>query len=180
MNQYRTIGAELICYEQQYYQQWRGYSRPSFEALRAFREGVVFVPVEILESYLEDLLELDISEERLFIYRERSSLPVLAIALLGLFGSLAAGLFAAYVGASLILSFALTAIIALPFGVLLHFAPRDSLTRRMMFAKVVSHEISRRRGGDRESGEVSSLTLEQLLRAGNTGSFQGAARNLTN
>jgi len=152
---YRTIGAELIRYESG----TRAYGGRSFTAFTAFREGVAFVHLSILESYLEDLLDLDISEDTLFIKRTGFRLRSTHGAFVGLLGALALGLYAASGGASLILSFGLTVAIACPFAVMWHFAPRDGLARRVGFAQIVSHEIARRRGG----GDTRTLSPVALL-----------------
>lgn len=158
LGDYRTIGAELLCYEGG----TRGYGGRSFTAFTAFREGVAFVHVSVLESYLEDLLDLDITEETLFIrrtgFRPRSTHG----AFIGLLGALALGLYAASGGASLPLSFGLTVALALPFAVMWHFAPRDGLARRVGFAQIISHEIARRRGGG-DTRTTSPVALLETL-----------------
>ena len=55
VSDYRTIGTELLRYESG----TRSYGYQSFSAFTGFREGVAFVSVEVLESYLEDLLDID-------------------------------------------------------------------------------------------------------------------------
>lgn len=154
---YRAIGTELLSYESG----TRSYGYQSFSAFTGFREGLAFIQVEVLESYLEDLLDLEISEDALFIrisgFRVRSA----HWALVGLLGALTIGLYAASRGASLPLSFGLTVALALPFAVLWHFAPRDGLARRVGFAQLLSHEISRRRGGDGD--QPRSLSPSALL-----------------
>ncbi|MBN8547745.1 MAG: hypothetical protein J0M12_00370 [Deltaproteobacteria bacterium] len=145
LSQYSCIGSELLKYEAS----TRRYGRGSFSAFSHFREGVSFVSVEVLESYLEDLLDLDVSEDRLFIKRESPNLKWMFVSLLGLSGATSLGLYAASTGASLFASFALTAALALPFAVLWNYAPRGGVTRRIGFAQIVSHEVSRRRGSDK-------------------------------
>jgi len=125
----------------------------------AFEQGVVFVPVEYLESFLEDLLDLDVSEEDLFIIGKKKLYASGWISLLGLAGSLATGLYTVSLGASLLFSFALTVFIALPFGILWHYAPRDRLSRRIRFARLLQSEVSRRRG---DTGPFVSTPLRAV------------------
>lgn len=157
VSDYRTIGTELLRYESG----TRSYGYQSFSAFTGFREGVAFIAVEVLESYLEDLLDIDISDDALFIrmrgFRVRSTHWALA----GLLGAVTVGLYAATTGASLPLSLAVTVALAFPFAIVWHFAPRDGLTRRVGFAQILSHEISRRRGGD--EGRPKTLSPAALL-----------------
>jgi len=173
LSQYSCIGAELLKYEAS----TRRYGYGSFSAFSHFRQGVSFVSLEVLESYLEDLLDLDVSEERLFINRESPNLKWIFVSLLGLSGATSLGLYAASTGASLYASFALTAALALPFAVLWNYAPRGGVTRRMGFAQIVSHEVSRRRGSDkgpRESIEPQ-FAFSDLIAQKTPGSARSAA-----
>lgn len=175
LSQYKVIGTELLRYEEQAYQY--GYSlSPDYSE---FRQGVSYIPVETMESYLEDLLDLEVSTERLFIFRE-PRLHASFLSLGGLLFAICTGLYAASSGASLILAFGLTVCLALPFAVLWHYTPREGLMRRVYFAQVLSHEISRRRG-DRDGSESSrpTLVLHRFLgRKAAPRSAQGAALNL--
>ena len=171
LTDYRTIGRELLAFEQAN----RLYGYRSFRAFTAFREGVVFVSVEVLESYLEDLLDLEVPEEKLCIQREAArfrGLPALCFS--GMVTGLGIGLFAARTGASLLLSSALAVAIAAPFAILWHFSPRSRVTRRMLFARVLSQEISRRRGRDKDEG--AGIMFERFMAKKGAGSMQGAAR----
>jgi hypothetical protein len=176
LSQYSCIGAELLKYESSA----RRYGYGSFSAFSHFREGVSFVPLEVLESYLEDLLDIDVSEDRLFIKRESPNLRWIVVSLLGLSGASSLGLYAASTGASLFSSFALTAALAAPFGVLWHFAPRGGLSRRMGFAQIVSHEVARRRGSDKGPRETANpqFAFSELLAQKTPGSARSAAFTL--
>lgn len=173
LSQYTCIGAELLKYEAS----TRRYGYGSFSAFSHFRQGVSFVPVEVLESYLEDLLDLDVPEDRLFISRESPNLKWIFVSLLGLSGATSLGLYAASTGASLFASFALTAALALPFAVLWNYAPRGGVTRRMGFAQIVSHEVARRRGSDKGPRELSEtpFALGDLIAHKTPGSARSAA-----
>lgn len=174
LGQYACIGQELLKYEASA----RRYGYGSFSAFSHFREGVAFVTLEVLESYLEDLLDLEVDEDRLFITRETPAFQWIAVSLVGLCGSMALGLYAASTGASLFASFTLTVALAFPFAVLWHFAPRGGVTRRMAFAQIVSHEVARRRGSDkgpRESATESRFMFSELIAQKSPGSARSAA-----
>jgi len=175
--QYRSIGTELLSYE---HATSRRYGFRSFSAFTSFREGVSFVPLAVLESYLEDLLDLDITESTLFIERTGHSLRAAHLSLVGLLGAVVTGLYGASSGASLVLSLGITIALALPFAVMWHFAPREGLARRVGFAQILSHEIARRRGhedqGGRGPGIGASLVLRELLPGRSTGSARTAFR----
>jgi hypothetical protein len=141
---------------------------------------VAFISVETLEAYLEDLLDLEVCEENLFIFREERLVRSSLIALGGMLFALCIGLYAASSGASLFLAFGLTVCLALPFAVLWHFAPREGVMRRLGFAQTVSHEISRRRGHDRDNSDASTsgMVINRFLSRKGPASAQGAAFNM--
>lgn len=176
LSQYATIGTALQKYE---------HSMRRLGALRSsafiqFREGVSFVSVEVLESYLEDLLDLDVDESKLFIESKATGLRWVVVAALGLCAAIATGLLATSRGSSLLVSFGLTLCLAFPFGLLWHFAPRDAAARRMSFAQVLSHEVSRRRGTDKGPGADvrSGFLFSELLVQKNPGSARSAAAKI--
>lgn len=172
---YELIGQELLKYDMALYRYNTAGQYPDF------RTGVASVQVEVLESYLEDLLDLDVPEQKLSIVRRHPHYIYHWLSLSGLLGSVGTGLYAVSTGASLVLSFGITVVLSLPFGVLWHFAPRGGLVRRLAFAQIVSHEISRRRGTDRnddtDSGGATVLT-SLLTQSSKTSRLQGAARSL--
>lgn len=142
----------------------------------SFESGVAFVPVEFLEAYLEDVLDLKSKDEDLYIVTARKFPWSAWVAILGLAFSISVGLYAVSLGYSLIASFALTAMLALPFGILWHFSPRDKISRRMLFAKLLQNEISRRRGdtGPFVATPLRSISGGRLF----TKPTMGSARNL--
>ena len=162
-HQYRIIGAELLRYEKNH----NSSRSSSLELFDEFKVGVSFVPVEVLESYLEDLLDLAVSEESLWIRRDFFRYKSLVIASFGLLLAIFSGLYAATFGASLMLSLALTVVLAIPFALLWQFYPREGLARRIGFAQIVSHEIARRRGstttGDAQPIQQSTGILRDIL-----------------
>jgi hypothetical protein len=168
LGQYKTIGNALVEYQ----------SEPHKGSVDTLRESLVFVPLEVLESYLEDLLNLEIPLEKLFIRDGRTNHLSIYVALIGMVVATGFGLFAASTGASLLLSFTITVCLAFPFAVLWHFAPREGVTRRLRFAQLLSRIVSDRRGGDSdEDGSTTRLLLSDLL-ARKSGT-QGAAREVT-
>ena len=172
LNHYACIGSELIKYELTAGR----YGYGTLSALKHFREGVVFVPLEVLESYLEDLLDIDVTESRLFITSNGSSRSWLVLCILGLMVAIALGLYAASSGASIWRSFGLTLITALPFWVVWHLAPKDGVARRLGFAQVVSYEVGRRRGVDKGPGESirERFLFPEFLAQKTTGSAKSA------
>ena len=136
---YACVGSALLKYE-------KTSQVEEAEAAKELRVGISFVPVEVLESYLDDLLDSDVTEERLSIARRNVSLKNYSIALIGLCLAVAAGLSLASTGASLLFSFSITLLLGLPFAVIWHYSPRCRLKRRMNFAQLLSVEIGRRRG----------------------------------
>lgn len=166
LSHYQTVGIELLRIES------RG-------GIGSFREGVAFVPVEVLESYLEDLLDLGVKEETLFISRDFQWFRSRHVLAAGLFAALGTGLYAASTGASLPVSFCLSALLSIPCAILFHGAPKIGLVRRMSFAQILSGEISRRRGRDRDSDTESSRSLfREVLGGPRRAPLQGAAKNL--
>lgn len=156
LEQYRMIGRGLLAYEQ-------GACAaliPSTRSLKDFSAAVAFVPVEVLETYLDDVLDLGVSDESLFIkkskpcWRGRLFLSVLGAALAGaLFvwhGDLTAALMPALLAVTFLAGIAST----------LYFLPRTKAIRRFSFATVVSREIGQRRGqGKTEVGNFATRFL---------------------
>lgn len=156
LEQYRMIGHGLLAYES-------GACAaliPSARSLRDFSAAVSFVPVEVLETYLDDLLDLGVSDESLFIkkskacWRGRLFLGVLAVAIAGAVSVWHGDLAAAFMPALLAITF-LSGIAST-----LYFLPRTKAIRRFSFATVVSREIGQRRGqGKSEVGNFAARFL---------------------
>lgn len=129
-----------------------------------FRVAVSFVPLEVLESFLEDLLDIGISEERLNIQAPGRVSVSSILSVFGLGLSFATGFHVVSTGGSLLFACALMFILVLPAVALWYFAPQFGVFRRFKFAKIVSMEISRRRGsGTEEPGLRTRLVFEKLL-----------------
>jgi hypothetical protein len=160
---YTIIGKELVFAE-------------SHGTVASFREGIASVPLEVLESYLEDLLDYSVSEDVLSINRERPWFYSFRVLAFGVLGSVIGGLYSVSVGASVLSSFSLTLILGAPFGAILYLAPRMGLMRRMKFARIVSAEIARRRGkDDQDRGQYPLFVFSDVLKTPK-GSVPGAAR----
>ncbi len=175
--QYGIIGQELLDLESQggISGKLLGGDRFAMAAL-SFREAVVFVSVEVLEAYLEDLLNVKVSERRLCIKRT----PALRGAYLAATIVLVAGCGVVVCGwwnAALTLKPFLTASSAALATLLLWlYFPRATLARRIAFARLVSYEICRRRGRKPEVPADRSGFLESLL-GEEGGSCQGVTAN---
>lgn len=154
---YSNIGASLIRLEHfgSFSLVQRGVSGE-----KIFREEVVFTPVEVLESYFDDLLDPEISDERLSIALQSWGQRVASnlVSILGLFGAVLSGLYAATLGTPLSLSFFIAISLAVPFATMLYLSAGGA-TRRLRFAQVLSREISRRRGSPDRLGMFSGATL---------------------
>lgn len=145
-------------------------------SVASFREGVSFVPVEVLESYLEDLLDLSIKDTVLNIHQTQKWFQSLKVLALGLLGSVVGGMYSVSTGASLLSSLSLTAVLGSPFLSILYVVPKMSLMRRIRFARVLSAEVSRRRGRDGTT-RTPVLTFGTVLK-GTTPTFHGATRTI--
>ena len=170
--QYARIGAELSALD-------FGVSRYGFvRNYENFRVGVSSVPVEVLESYFDDLLDIEISDEKLFISRRALGNFFQILSLIGLFGAFGWGLWSVAKGASAAISFIFTIFMSAPFAVLWHFSPRMQLMRRLGFARILSQEISRRRGGKDDTRGIASAVFSLIPTRSSSSPIQGAAKQL--
>lgn len=143
--QYRAIGHALISYERSA----RAIPIRPERLVTELRANLSFVQIEMLESYLDDLLDLEIADEKLYIGRNFILNRSVPIALVGLFASVVTGMYLTGEGIALMLSSVISTALALPFLILFYFSPRGALARRIMFAQILSLEVSRRRGRGR-------------------------------
>jgi len=171
--QYRIIGLGLSAIEEQHGR----FGRVTRESQEQFHTTVAFLPVEVLESYLEDLLEVGTSSEQLYLKRDSVGRWLGISAFLGLAGALVAGLWNAASGASLLLSFLLSVLIASPFAIVWHLSSKESYLRRLRLARVVSQEISSRRGSGADSDvrRVTTLLPDLFSARSSTTRSQGSA-----
>ncbi len=156
LDQYQQTGLALIAYERRV----GGALIPAQRYMKDFRRGVSFVPVEVLESYLDDLLDLSVSDESLFI--KKSSLSSKAVGLVGLCAATVG--YVVWVGREAEQAVSLSALVLVAFfaglASALYFLPRTKVLRRFSFATLVSREIAARRGHDRTSmGDFASKLL---------------------
>lgn len=170
MASYRTVGSELLRLESS------TFSPASEDLLKSFGQAVSPVGLEVLESYLEDLLDLSCPDEILFIRRDGLTIRSLYsyVAIAGLLFAIGLGIYATSSGAPFWMGFGLSMISAAPFAVLWHIAPRVGLQRRMVFAQILSQEIARRRGADKDGG-VTSSSMELIFGGKKIQSMPGAA-----
>lgn len=170
LEQYQQVGRALLAYERRV----GGALIPVQRFARDFRTAVSFIPVEVLESYLDDLLDLGVSDESLFIKRPRGSKRALALLLLSV--AVAAYILKSGEGATEVLSVPVlvsTAFLA-GLGSALYFLPRSKVLRRFGFATVVSREIATRRGHDKTSvGDFATKLLTREFWVGRQGGRVG-------
>lgn len=139
MSQYETIGAALLHYEDSCSSRFI----PNRESSREFSVAVSFVPVEVLETYLDDLLDISVCDDRLFIRRSTSILR--RIVSVSIAAGLGMGLVGSWSSASLMPAMLLT-MCGIGFMCAAFALPRIKVVRRFSFATLVSREIATRRG----------------------------------
>jgi len=164
LEQYQQVGRSLLDYEHRVC----GAIIPGPRFSREFGHAVAFVPVEVLESYLDDLLDVGVSDEGLFIRKRKPAKRALALIVIGM-ATLGASAVEVLNGATLA---SLSALILVTFfaglGAAFYFIPRMKVIRRYSFATVVSGEIARRRGHDRTNvgGFATRLLMRDLWQRG--------------
>ncbi len=141
-----------------------------------FRQGVVFVPVEVLESYLEDLLDIKVPESSLFIEPRVDHwrrVIITAITAVMVCATLLMGFFAWRAGATHLASWAAPVVVILFLSFMLwSLYPRYGASRRMAFAQIVSHEIARRRGkGPRKKVNTTFSDIMEIFQGQAVGDF---------
>jgi len=157
LEQYQTVGRALLGYERLF----GGALIPSGRYAREFSTNVSFVPVEVLETYRDDLLDLGVSDEGLFIKKSQHNwrgMTLVAALLVGISGALFVlhgDLTAALLPALLVVTF-LSGIAST-----LYLLPRAKVIRRFSFATVVAHEIAQRRGHDKT--QVGNFATRLLM-----------------
>jgi hypothetical protein len=173
LGHYQTVGKELLSFEEKRTLRGQGISR----LIAEFRVGVSFVPVEVLELYLDDLLDVGTSEESLFIERSKRS-KIFNVLLLGIFVAMfAAVIFFASKGNAYLQVAIIPMGVAVAFSLAWYLSPYSGVARRLGFARILSQEISRRRGGHAES-EISfnaSRALRGIFSPARPETAKGAA-----
>jgi hypothetical protein len=119
---------------------------PRNSQVSLFSVSVALVPVEVLEGYLDDLLDMAIGDEALFIKRPkfgwfgRMLLAVLACTVCSVFSVWNGHTQAAAMPAIMLIAF-LAGIAST-----LYLLPRAKAIRRFSFATLLSQEVNKRRG----------------------------------
>jgi hypothetical protein len=157
LQQYKTIGSELLVFDK--------ISVVYFSAFSELREGLAFVSLEVLESYFDDLLDPEISDESLFIAQKSWYKRPIFFLGLGFLCAVIIGLTAAVHLSSFGFSLLLTISIAFPFAVLAQVIPGARNVRRMRFAKIISKEINRRRGSSDDKFSGTKLFIEKVVQS---------------
>lgn len=168
---YSTIGAALTAYD------YNCFCNKQHEdvAFSVFREDLVFVNVEVLESYLEDLLNLQMSDEYLCISKDCSCWPTRIFEVSIALFAVCMGSVSALLGATQTMAYALTFISIIPLLCVYYLSPR-STRRRMRFGRVVSREISRRRGHDKDGAGRNNISIGDFFIRAHSSGMHGAAK----
>lgn len=152
---YKLIGEELKNFD--------SISVSFFSSFSEFREGVAFVPVEVLESYFDDLLDLEVSEQTLNISNNKTVLLSNLTVILGIISAFLVGFYTASSLNSILFASFIALCVASPFLAFLVFMPKLGNARRMRFARIVSKEIARRRGSDEDGINRRRLLIDKIL-----------------
>jgi hypothetical protein len=156
--QYRYIGCELLELEADL----GIYSSPSEYVRKQFQSSSVFVPTEVLESYLDDLLSAGVPYSRLGLGKQRSNLLFYLMIGGSFVFAVLIGLLAVHYGYSIITSLIFTCGLSFPLVLAAFCIPQVAFARRLKFARLVSAEIIRRRGGDGE-GRLKNLIAPKIM-----------------
>ncbi len=127
------------------------------------QSNIAFVPTEVLESYLEDLLDFSINDEKLCINKSNLQTPYYLLSLLGLLLAVIFGLQLAYSGATFYMASSGVLLIALPSALVWHLSPKIAPNRRLFFAKILSQEIDRRTGNHPDKTKIISRGLKKFI-----------------
>jgi|694.fasta_scaffold110661_4 hypothetical protein len=158
LDQYRQIGRSLLEFEEGVC----GYLGSSKAHLAVFSTSVSFVPVEVLEGFLDDLLDLGVSDESLFIRKSRPALRAILLLVTCISALLLLTFNTSAFSESTALPLLLLVVFLAGLGSALYFIPRTKVLRRFNFATVVSREISQRRGIDKS--DMGGFATRLLIR----------------
>src|SRR5690606_3167935 len=114
------------------------------------------------ESYLEDLLNLKMGDEYLHISRDVSRWSARSFEISIVIFAVAMGCVSALFGASTTMAYCLTFLSIIPLVGIYYLSPR-STRRRMRFARVLSREISRRRGHDQDGNARGGISFGEFF-----------------
>ena len=154
IDQYRYIGSSLIKNEFRSSERPTRMLIPTRDSEEEFAAILATVPVEVLESYLDDLLDLNVTDDSLFIAQVESHWRG---SMVGFFLALIAGvsLYVPVDSSSVFIPLCLGIFFVSGLLVALNVFPRSRVMRRFSFATLISRVISRRRGYDKN--EPTSL-----------------------
>jgi hypothetical protein len=158
LDQYRQVGRALLEFEEGVC----GSLGSSKAHLAVFSTSVSFVPVEVLEGFLDDLLDLGVSDESLFIKKSRPAIRALLLLATCIAALLLLTFHAPDLSGSASLPLLLVVVFLAGLGSALYFIPRTKVLRRFNFATVVSREISQRRGTDKN--DMGGFATRLLIR----------------
>lgn len=141
---YHSVGTALISYEKEAPILLRNINK---RAMANLRVALSFLPDSILDSFLEDLLDLSVSDKDLFIAISGFSLRRLLVALpfAGLLTSVGVGFYLSTLDLPYSFCVAAIVILSIPFALLWEWVPR-STNRRLFFARLIAAELSNRKG----------------------------------
>ena len=165
LEHYKRIGLALLTQEKKLSRRFYGVVVPTKECEEEFAGLVAFIGCEVLESFLDDLLDLKVNDESLFISRSNSTGGA-ALWLTGLMIPIAlAATYGPQDSTRLVIPICIGSLILLAVAGILMTIPRIKIMRRFGFATLLSHEISRRRGHDRPNTPriASRLLISEML-----------------
>lgn len=175
-NQYSDIGQALLGCEQ--LPRVKGVARHE-DLAKLFQQEVVFIPTEVLEAYLDDLLNLGKTEKELYIIPEKSCMIRRKTCVLLAAITVAAVFLGVWMDGYFAMAMPVAVALGAIFSLLWIVVPYSSMSRRIKFAQIVSQEVTRRRG-DASSSRGRRLStrqvIEQLLSGAEPEQLQGAAR----
>ena len=158
---YHSVGMALLAYEKEAPLLLRVFHKPATANLRV---ALSFLPDAILDSYLEDLLDLDILDKDLFIAVPSLSPRKLLVALpfAGLFAAGGIGFYLSTLDLPYSFCVAVIVFCSIPFALLWEWVPRFS-NRRLFFARLIAAELSNRRGHRMIGKKKNRLSIKKEM-----------------
>jgi hypothetical protein len=145
------------------------------EATDEFRISTCYIPFQYLECYLEDLLDRTVSTKYLAISQRKLGGKVDFFALLSLLIGVIFSIYVSMASHSILTGAFLSIVFCLPILGMWSKAPFGKFSRRFTFARIVSSEIARRRGIDREGRPLTGATVfKRILGIGSRATIESA------
>lgn len=158
---YSSIGRALLSYEREAPLLLRSVDKLAMGNLKV---ALSFTPDCILDSYLEDLLDLGILDRDLFIgipaFSARKMLVALPFA--GLICSVGIGFHLSTLDFAYSYCVATIVVSSIPFALLWEWVPRSS-NRRLFFARLVAAELSSRRGHGVVPSRKDKIEIKEVM-----------------